>query len=887
MTGDLASALAGRYRIERPLGEGAMATVHLAEDLKHRRRVAIKVLNADLSAHLGPERFLREIEVTAGLQHPHILPLFDSGSAGGRLYYVMPYVEGGSLRGRLERETQLPVADAIRIATEIADALAYAHKRGVIHRDIKPENILLQDGRALLADFGIALAVQQAGGTRTTQAGLSLGTPQYMAPEQAMAEPVIDARADVYALGAVTYEMLSGDPPFTGPNTQAIVAKSMTERPRALRTTRDTIPSAVDEAVATALAKLPADRFGSASEFALAIAQRNGTDRRRLGPETVAAALQPGAAGYWKRTAVAAVLAAVVLGGVAIWGWQRSPVTPRPMLAALSVPLPAGTLLAPSFSVALSRDGSRLAFPAVANGKRLLYVRDLRDMTARALPGTEEATDPFFSPDGRRVGFSAAGALWTVAVVGGVPDEIPGTNDGSIDPGGGIDGATWTDGDTVLYAPRFRSGRGILRVPAAGGAPTSVAVPDTAAGEVSLGQPGVLPGGQNLLAIVTVKGTRERRVGIVSLATGRVRRLNVGAISAQYASGHLLYTPGDGGVYATRLNAASGAVTGDAVRLPGIDGLVGTSFSVSEAGVLVYMGGAPAVSHLVQVGRDGHAQVLDDSARSYDVPRVSPDGRRIAVGAGSHVGMRDIWVFDLGRQSLERLTRGGDNICPLWTLDGTRVAFSASVDGTYDIVSLPADRPGPADTLVRGGQFHFAGAFSPDGKWLIYRQNDLRTNEDLFAVSLDSTHTVRTLVATPFTEVSPALSSDGRWLAYVSDASGRREVYVRRFDGSGATLQVSVAGGDEPRWAPGGREMYYRTADTLFAVPVTVGPRGISPGKPAALFADQFRSSERYTDYDVLPTGAGFIMLAPQRDAPLDVRVVMGWQAMLEPPGRH
>jgi len=322
VTGDLASALAGRYRIERPLGEGAMATVHLAEDLKHRRRVAIKVLNADLSAHLGPERFLKEIELTAGLQHPHILPLFDSGSAGGRLYYVMPYVEGGSLRGRLERETQLPVADAIRIATEIADALAYAHKRGVIHRDIKPENILLQDGRALLADFGIALAVQQAGGARTTQAGLSLGTPQYMAPEQAMAEPVIDARADVYALGAVTYEMLSGDPPFTGPNTQAIVAKSMTERPRALRTLRDTIPSAVDEAVVTALAKLPADRFGSAAEFASAIAQRDGTDRRRPGPETAAPALPPGAAGYWKRTAVATSLAALVLGGVAIWGWQ-------------------------------------------------------------------------------------------------------------------------------------------------------------------------------------------------------------------------------------------------------------------------------------------------------------------------------------------------------------------------------------------------------------------------------------------------------------------------------------------------------------------------------------------------------------------------------------
>ncbi|HEY5087864.1 MAG TPA: serine/threonine-protein kinase, partial [Gemmatimonadaceae bacterium] len=209
----LAVALADRYRIERELGAGGMATVYLAEDVKHHRKVAIKVLHAELSAILGPERFLKEIELTANLQHPHILPLFDSGSADGLLFYVMPYVEGETLRGRLTREKQLPVVDSVRIATEVADALEYAHKRGVVHRDIKPENILLHDGRALVADFGIALAVEQAGGQRMTQTGLSLGTPQYMSPEQAMGERNVDARTDMYALGAVTYEMLVGEPP--------------------------------------------------------------------------------------------------------------------------------------------------------------------------------------------------------------------------------------------------------------------------------------------------------------------------------------------------------------------------------------------------------------------------------------------------------------------------------------------------------------------------------------------------------------------------------------------------------------------------------------------------------------------------------------------------
>src|SRR3954470_15625078 len=263
----LVAALADRYRIERELGAGGMATVYLAHDLKHDRDVAIKVLHPDLGAVLGGERFLIEIRTTARLQHPHILPLLDSGDADGLLYYVMPYVAGETLRGRLERERQLSIDDALRIAREVADALQYAHSAGIIHRDVKPENILLQGGHALVADFGIALAVQEAGGQRMTQTGLSLGTPQYMSPEQAMGERVIDARADVYALGAVLYEMLTGDPPFSGSSIQAIVAKVLSEKPTPVRTLRDMVSPGVEQAVLTALAKLPADRFASAADF--------------------------------------------------------------------------------------------------------------------------------------------------------------------------------------------------------------------------------------------------------------------------------------------------------------------------------------------------------------------------------------------------------------------------------------------------------------------------------------------------------------------------------------------------------------------------------------------------------------------------------------------
>src|SRR4051812_48652290 len=283
----LVEALADRYRLERELGAGGMATVYLAHDLKHDRQVAVKVLRPELAAVIGAERFLAEIKTTANLQHPHILPLHDSGEADGFLFYVMPYVEGESLRARIAREHQLPVGDAVRIAREVASALDYAHRHSVIHRDIKPENILLHDGSALVADFGIALAVSTAG-TRMTETGMSLGTPHFMRPEQAMGEREITGRSDVYALGCITYEMLVGEPPFTGPTAQAIIARVVTEQPRSLTTQRHTIPPGIEAAVLTALEKLPADRFATAADFAAALANP-GTTTARTGMQPVPA----------------------------------------------------------------------------------------------------------------------------------------------------------------------------------------------------------------------------------------------------------------------------------------------------------------------------------------------------------------------------------------------------------------------------------------------------------------------------------------------------------------------------------------------------------------------------------------------------------------------
>ena len=418
----LTRALADRYLIERELGQGGMATVYLAQDVKHDRRVALKVLRPELAAVIGGDRFLQEIKTTANLQHPHILPLHDSGEAGGAVYYVMPYVEGESLRDRIDRDKQLPVDEAVRIAREVADALDYAHRHGVIHRDIKPDNILLHDGHVLVADFGIALAASRSeGGTRMTETGMSLGTPHYMSPEQAMGEREIRASSDVYALACVLYEMLMGEPPFTGPTAQAIVAKVMTDQPHPMTVHRRSIPPHVENAVMVGLEKLPADRFATAAEFAAALAGQT-TTRLASGATPVARA-----AGPWRRIALGALVVAAAAIALAAWAWQRGAADGGEVLR-VSLTFPPGERIR-SISTrrfALAPDGSRMVYIGQDSIGTQLWVREMNSLNARQLPGTNGALAPFFSPDGQSVGFFTGnpGDLRVVSVSGGVSRTV-------------------------------------------------------------------------------------------------------------------------------------------------------------------------------------------------------------------------------------------------------------------------------------------------------------------------------------------------------------------------------------------------------------------------------------------------------------------------------
>lgn len=475
------------YIVERELGSGGMATVYLAHDKKHDRKVAIKVLHAELAAVLGAERFLQEIRVTANLQHPHILGLIDSGLIGddagelkARPYYVMPYLDGESLRRRLDMEQQLPVSDAVRIATEVASALDYAHRHGLIHRDIKPENILLHDGSAIVADFGIALAVTQAGGARMTQTGVSLGTPNYMSPEQAMGERMISARSDIYSLGAVTYEMLSGEPPFTGPTVQAVVARVMTEDPRSLTTQRRGVPAHVAAAVSHALEKVPADRFASAHEFAEALSNPSFT------LSSTSAALEGNGASWRLRRMLyaTAALAALFLA-TTLWVWLR-PAPSKPVVR-YNLALDSAEAMVPGASwsgrLALSPDGSRLAY--IGGPGAQLLIRPRNQLHAAAVPGTEGANTPFFSPDGTHVGFLREQNVQITSIYGGQPITVSDTLTGVAGASWGPDGFIYADGEMQTS---------LLRVEAKPGAvPKWFTVLDTARGEIDHTWPDVLP----------------------------------------------------------------------------------------------------------------------------------------------------------------------------------------------------------------------------------------------------------------------------------------------------------------------------------------------------------------------------------------------------------
>jgi eukaryotic-like serine/threonine-protein kinase len=910
----LSAALQDRYRLDRELGQGGMATVYLAHDLRNNRKVALKVLRPELAAVIGAERFLKEIETTANLQHPHILPLFDSGvvgpgsgGAGGQafLYYAMPFVEGESLRDRLAREQQLPVDDAVRIATEVAGALDYAHRHGVIHRDIKPENILLHDGTALVADFGIALAVTEAGGSRLTETGLSLGTPQYMSPEQGAGDRLLDGRSDQYSLACVLYEMLAGEPPFTGPTLQAITARKLNDSMPSLRTVRELVPAGVEAATRRALSKAPADRYPTTQRFAEALSVS--------GPQLVTApgTESPAYRAPWRiALAFGTVAIAAALAGMLLTWRHFAAVTPDPPVVRFAIqPLQGDSI---SFreprSLDISSDGRRIVFLGAHGGDTVvrLYLRDLRGGGTVALHGTEGAHAPFFKPDGEWIGYFERGTdrLMKVPAQGGQPQVV-------CDCGPST-GADWGSDGWIVFDPGTeRELTSLRRVRETGGAAELLPLADTTYSSTIWGLfgPRLLPDGKTVL--VTANGAAASRVSAVSLETGRRTDLVLGAWRGQYLDpGYLVYAKARE-LWAVRFDPRRLAVTGEPVLV--VDSMQSApdawaEYALSRSGTLAY--GRP----LQVTGRDGHRLVWVDRNGRIDPiadvpggywmgPRLSPDGSRIAywgfpydAGAGDH---GRVWLYASTHGAPRALTDAAyTSAWPIFSADGksvisnsnrgSRALFAELYRTPIDGGSAPERLTTPVgDTASAPILMQQPGSWSPDGRTLAFQEGYHRkTLYDLYALSLGGDSGTRPLLTTEANERLPTFSPDGRWLAYVTDESGRFQIYARRWPAFDEPVQITRDGGDEPAWSRDGRELLFVKGQGVWGVPFDDGRTGA-----ARLVVNGTQQGRRNAlrlfgifgrMYDIAPDGR-FLMVQREDNVPsgTEYEVVLNWTAEL------
>jgi len=871
----LNAALSGRYRIERKLGEGGMATVYLADDLRHERKVALKVLKPELAAVVGAERFLAEIKTTANLQHPHILPLFDSGEADSFLFYVMPYVEGESLRERLDREHQLPVEEAVKIASDVAEALQAAHDQGVIHRDVKPANILLSKGRPLVSDFGIALALGAAGAGRLTETGLSLGTPHYMSPEQATGDLSVGAATDIYALGCVLYEMLVGEPPYTGGTPQAILGKIIQAEPASATKARRSVPAHVDAAIRKSLEKIPADRFTGAHALVRALGDSGFTHGAS------AAGVGAVAGGSAGRRALPWALAAAFAATTLVFALRPSGESSTDVVR-LTIPLVDLDSVRPEDpdpftryaqrELDVSPDGQlvvwRQSFPA----PQRLYLRRLDQETAVALEGAGNAFVPTFSPDGAWIAFfeleNEGYGLKRISVTDGRVETIatlPGTQF--------LPGLAWGDDGTLVANDHGT----IYRVPATGGAWEGVR-PDRSGSFGTVGSPVMLPGGETLLYHVRVgpdPSTAEIRA--MDLATGEERTLVEDAMNPVYVpSGHLVFVR-SGALMAVRFDARRLEALGQPAAFVDVMQQVYSTSSTSETGAaqvavsatgtLVYAGGGvlPArPEELVRLTPGGDTLPMVSDGRSIFTIRVSPDGRRLAFASLHGVQQGDLWVRDLARGLSQRVESGAATVIGVeWSPDGASLVYTGFVgEEPAQIYRIAADGTGVAEALTETtGSIPVVSSVAPDGS-IAYMSLSLErfATGDLYGDIwvLPPGESPRAFLTGEGGLAYPTFSPDGRWLAYVSRANGTRSVYVRPYPGPGAP--TLVAGGEAlaPAWSRDGGRLYYKAPgpDGRFAI-MSVGistEGGLRLGTPERVMLATGSSVPR--TYDVFADGS-------------------------------
>jgi len=875
----------GHYRIESKIGEGGMGVVYRAKDTKLGRDVAIKVLPEVFSQ--DPERlarFEREAQVLASLNHPNIAAIYGLEESGGTRYLVLEYVPGETLRG------PLPAGEAVGVARQITEALEEAHEKGVMHRDLKPANIkVTPEGKVKVLDFGLAKAFagEPASGNPAqsptvsvlaTRAGVVLGTAAYMSPEQACGKP-LDRRTDIWSFGCVVYELLAGKLAFGGQTVSDSLSAILGREPD-----WEALPAATPQRIRDLLRRC-------LQKDAHRRLQHIGDARLEMEEPLAPPAERP------RRPALTWALAAVAAVAVCVAVWSlRSPTPGRGPIARLAVPLgPDERLQAGAApSLAVSPDGTRVVYVAAQKDTAQLYLRRLDRFETTPIAGTEGATGPFFSPDGEWVGFFAGDKLKKVSLGGGAPVAICDAFQSR--------GATWAPDGTILFTAGFGSGLGLSRVSAGGGVPRTLTTPGK--GEIGHRWPHALPDGKGVLfTIWTGGGFDDGRVGFLSFQTGQWRTVAEGGTGPLYVPP----TPDRGGpgfvlltraaeLFAVPVDPETMASRGPMFRA--VEGVLMSTrtgavhYGVSRNGVLVYAPGTARASEmtLMWVDRSGAASPVTKSRRLYDGPRLSPDGRRVAMFIPESSAY-NIWVHDIARDTLTRLTfEKRFDTSPVWTPDGARVTFTAS--GPTNIFWKRADGTGPEERLTVSANSQFPTSWSPDGKWLAFEENHPARNSDLWLLpgpgGTPGDRKPRPFLETPFTERGARFSPNGRWIAYFSNESGRYQVYVQPSPVAGGTTsgkwQISTEAGTEPVWARNGKELFYRNGDRILAVDVDTGA-SFSVGKPRLLFEGQYEFGPVFGNYDVAPDGR-FLMVkgADTGTSATQLRLILNWLEELNAP---
>jgi eukaryotic-like serine/threonine-protein kinase len=866
----------GPYEILSAIGAGGMGEVYRARDTRLDRIVAIKILPNDRAARADMrERFEREARTIASLNHPHICTLYDIGHQEGTDFLVMEYLEGETLAECLKKGP-LPLDQVLHYAIEIADALDKAHRKGITHRDLKPANIMLTKSGTKLLDFGLAklkasptaspLSQLPTATDSITAQGTILGTLQYMAPEQLEGKEA-DARTDIFAFGVVVYEMATGKKAFEGKSQASLIAAILEREPPAMSSLQPMTPPQLDRVVKKCLAKEPEKRWQDASDLCDAL-------------KWIAEALEStkGVALDAKRTrelwrpvafAIAAVALAVA-GGMAIW--NHRPAQPRPVTRTVIALPPEQQLAALDQPViAISPDGNYLAYAATPRGQtQQLFLRAMDSLEARPMPDTEGAISPFFSPDGQWVGFFQSGTLKKVSVSGGAAV--------SMGYAANPRGASWNPGQrTVIFASNLDGP--LQQVSYEGGASQPLTQLEKA--DITHRWPEVLPGGKAVAFVAAPRDTSvaSDRILVRSLQTGEQRDFGQGVTYPRYVpSGHLIYAQGTT-LMAVPFDPDRLEIKGSAI--PMVEGVAvsqisgAAQYGVSTTGSLVYVSGIVTVQRkLVWVNRNGTEQALPAPAQAYRYARLSPDGRRVAVESDSQ-----IWIYDLARDTFTRLTfEGTTNQGPVWTPDGKRITVDSNKEGTANLFWQLADGSGGLERLGTSQRAQVPRSWSPDGQLLAFHENNITSGKDIWVLRL-SDHKAEPFLRTPFNEGGPVFSPDGHWLAYISDESGRPEIYVKPYPGPGGKWQISTEGGNEPAWNRNGRELFFRSGSKMMAVEVTTQPT-FSAGKPKLLFEGQYvpvQAGLMGTAYDVSPDGQRFLMIKASEQAPTQINVVLNW----------